>query len=105
MSENKMEKVTYESPKFEFEEMILTEKVAYTCWGYAYAWYDVDGNGKIDGNEKVNLSSLGLGKTGCQGNNAETALKEYFKNNFGVTLSAKDVSPSTQSPIITGSYS
>ena len=57
-AQNKME---YESPKFEFEEMVLTEKVADTCWGYAYAWYDADGNGSIDGGEKVDLSSLGAG--------------------------------------------
>lgn len=28
--------VEYESPKFEFEKMMLTKKVAAVCWGYPH---------------------------------------------------------------------
>jgi len=106
MLRDSMNQETYESPKFEFEEMQLTEKVAATCWGYAYAWYDADSDGVIDENgEKVDLSSLGLGTTGCQGRAAREALKNYFFNTFGVTLQDKDVSTNTDSQLIMGSNS
>lgn len=100
-------KVKYESPKFEFEEMMLTERVADTCWGYAYAWYDADSDGKIDEatGEKVNLNTLGLGSSGCQGNAARKALKDYFFGKFGVDLSDDDVSTNTKSPLVIGSNS
>ena len=98
-------KTEYESPKFEFEEMVLTEKVADTCWGYAYAWYDADRDGSSDGDEKVDLSSLGLGSNGCQGDAAREALKEYFREAFGVELSKTDVSTNTESGVVIGSYS
>lgn len=100
-----MEKMTYESPKFEFEELKLAERVADTCWGYAYAWYDADKDGSIDGDEKVNLDELGLGSSGCQGNGAREALKEYFLGKFGVNLSNEDVSTNTKSQIVIGSNS
>lgn len=100
-----MRNVRYESPKFEFQEMRLFEKVADTCWGYAYAWYDADKDGTIDGGEKVDLASIGLGSNGCQGDSARTALKEYFKNNFGVDLTDDDVSTNTKSKLIIGSNS
>lgn len=101
-AQNKME---YESPKFEFEEMVLTEKVADTCWGFAYAWYDADGDGSIDGGERVDLSSLGLGSSGCQGDIAREALKNYFQKEFSVSLSDDDVSTNTKSRVVIGSYS
>lgn len=105
MSENKMEKVTYESPKFEFEEMMLTEKVAAKCWGYAYAWYDADMDGVIDQNEKVSLSSLGLGDSGCQGGAARDALTNYFYEKFNIMLNKDDVSTNTDSTVVIGSNS
>lgn len=100
-------KVEYESPKFDFEEMMLTEKVADTCWGYAYAWYDADNDGVVDENmgEKVDLSKLGLGTSGCQGGAARDALKNYFKETFHITLSDDDVSTNTKSELVIGSNS
>lgn len=100
-----MEKLRYESPKFEFQEMRLMERVADTCWGYAYAWYDADRDGVIDGKEKVQLSDLGLNATGCQGSVAVEQLKGYFYENFGVRLSDKDVSTNTKSQVLIGSNS
>lgn len=105
MSRDMMNKGTYESPKFEFEEMQLTEKVADTCWGYAYAWYDADGDSQIDRGEKVDLKSLGLGQTGCQGDGARTKLINYFKGQFGVDLTKDDVSTNTLSKSVIKSNS
>lgn len=105
MSRDMMNKGTYESPKFEFEEMQLTEKVADTCWGYAYAWYDADKDGTIDGIEKVELNNIGLGSSGCQGQAAKDALKEYFNGHFGVSLTDTDVSTNTKSHLVIGSNS
>lgn len=107
MLKDGMNKENYESPRFDFEEMQLTEKVADTCWGYAYAWYDADKDGKIDvqDGEKVELSQLGLGDSGCQGEAAKEALKAYFFDKFGVKLSDKDVSTNTKSPLVLGSNS
>lgn len=98
-------KVEYESPKFEFEEMMLSEKVADKCWGYAYAWYDADQDGSIDGGEKVDLSYLGLGETGCQGESAREALKGYFYDTFEILLSDDAVSTNTHSTVVIGSNS
>lgn len=105
MSRDMMNKGTYESPKFEFEEMQLTEKVADTCWGFAYAWYDADKDGRIDGGEKVDLKSLGLGTTGCQGEDARTQLINYFREQFGVNLTEQEVSTNTKSKSVIGSNS
>ncbi len=100
-----MKEKEYESPKFEFEELKLSERVADTCWGYAYAWYDADGDGNIDGGEKVELQSIGLGAGGCQGNAAREALIQYFLNNFGIKLSKDDVATNTKSQTVIGSNS
>ena len=107
MLKDGMKKENYESPRFDFEEMQLTEKVADTCWGYAYAWYDADKDGEIDvqDGEKVELSQLGLGASGCQGIAAREALKAYFFDKFGVKLSNNDVSTNTKSKLVLGSNS
>lgn len=95
----------YESPKVDFQEMKLLERVADKCWGYSYAWYDADKDGVIDGGEKVQLGSLGLGANGCQGNAAESALKKYYKDNFSIDLSDNDVKVNTKSKTVIGSNS
>ncbi len=88
----------YEAPVFEFEEMKLVEDAIPTCWGYAYAW--VDGNGDGDHNdeyEMVDLKELGLGATGCHGVAAKDALYKYFTTHFpeaGIT--ADDCSTNVQ---------
>lgn len=82
-SKIRTEKTEYESPKFEFEELTLTEKVAAVCWGYSYAWYDANGDGKITGAEHIDLKALGLGQHGCHGSAARDELKKYFWNNLG----------------------
>ena len=104
MLKDGMKKENYESPRFDFEEMQLTEKVADTCWGYAYAWYDADKDGKIDvqDGEKVELSDLGLGASGCQGEAARKALMAYFNDKFGLGLTEDDVSTNTKSPLVIG---
>ena len=102
MLKDGINKENYESPRFDFEEMQLTEKVADPCWSYAYAWYDADKDGKIDvqEGEKVELSQLGLGASGCQGDGAREALQDYFFDKFGVKLSKNDVSTNTQSKLV-----
>lgn len=96
-------KHSYESPKFEFESLMLTERVADTCWGYAYAWCDVDKNGIIEGAERVKLSDLGLGENGCQGYGIGK-LYEYFTN-MGANITMDDVKTNTKSDAIFGSNS
>lgn len=99
-----MENKKYESPKVDFQQMKLLEKVADKCWGYAYAWYDADKDGSIDEGEKVKLSSIGLGTSGCQGGNAESALKDYF-NKFNANLTDDDVKVNSKSTTIIKSNS
>lgn len=96
-------KNNYESPKFEFELLMLTERVADTCWGYAYAWCDVNGNGIIEGTEKVKLSDIGLGANGCQGYGIDK-LYEYFTA-MGADITMDDVNTNTKSNAIFGSFS
>ncbi|WP_178552448.1 hypothetical protein [Frisingicoccus sp.] len=48
-----MEKKSYESPEFGFQEMRLLERVADVCWGKSHhAWYDQDGDGTMDAGEQ-----------------------------------------------------
>ena len=100
-----MENKKYESPKVDFQQMKLLERVADTCWGYAYAWYDADGNGKIEGAEKVTLSSLGLGTNGCKGSAAREELKKYYEGLGVAGLTDDDVSTNTKSKLIHGGNS
>ncbi|MGM9593102.1 MAG: hypothetical protein ACI3U8_01995 [Candidatus Onthomonas sp.] len=100
-----MNSVKYESPKFDFQELRLVERVAGKCWGYAYAWYDVDGDRQIDEREKVKLEDIGLNPNGCQGDGARTELADYFYREFGVKLSKQDVSTNTMSKSIIPSNS
>lgn len=60
---------------------------------------------KIDGKEKVDLSSLGLGVNGCQGDSARKALIDYFFQAFGVSLTKDNVATSTDSNVVFGSNS
>lgn len=98
-------KMKYESPKLTFRALTLSEHIADQCWGLAYAWYDFDKDGSIDGGEKVDLSTLGLGTSGCQGSAAQDALISYFYSTFGVTLSSDDVKVNTKSQVVIGSNS
>lgn len=97
-----MSNMSYESPKFSFQEMRLFERVADTCWGYSYAWFDSDGDGSIDEKERVKLSDLGLKDNGCQGNAARNALYDYWKNIPGVNLEklSSAVEPHNNSPYV-----
>lgn len=99
------QETNYESPKFAFEELRLMEQVADTCWGYAYAWYDADGDHTIDGREKVSLDTLGLGSRGCQGESARNALIGYYSEEFNIKLKESDVATNTKSKTVIGSNS
>ena len=100
-----MENLEYESPKVDFKKMKLIERVADTCWGYAYAWYDADKDGTIDNGEKVYLKDLGMNDNGCQGAAARESLKKYFNGKFGVSLNDSDVSTNTKSKTVIPSQS
>lgn len=100
-----MNAVRYESPKFDFQELRLVERVAKKCWGYAYAWYDADKDDTIDEKEKVRLVDIGLKPDGCQGDGAREELKNYFLQAFGVVLTDQDVSTNTKSKSIVTSNS
>lgn len=58
-----MGKNRYESPRFEFQEMRLLERVAAKCWGMGEGWVDADG---IPGGATVSISFT---TGGCQGQN------------------------------------
>lgn len=53
----------YESPKFEFQELKLFERVADQCWGTASIWLDTNGDSIIS-NIDIQLATGG----GCKGN-------------------------------------
>lgn len=53
-----MDKEKYESPKFDFQEMRLLERVADVCWGKSHkAFFDEDKDGKLDIGEKMFIVS------------------------------------------------
>lgn len=61
----------YESPKFDFQELKLFERVADTCWGTASIWLDLNGDSMITPKVDINISTTG----GCQGSWSAGALK------------------------------
>lgn len=67
-----MENERYESPRFEFHELKLVERIAEECWGTGNAWYDVDGDGVIDSTD-IHLDLNG----GCKGKESANALNEW----------------------------
>lgn len=53
----------YESPKFDFQELKLFERIANECWGTASIWLDTNGDSIIS-NIDIQLATGG----GCKGN-------------------------------------
>lgn len=89
-----MKKISYESPKFEFQEMKLTENIADTCWGYKYGWYDVDGDGVHDATEEqIHLEQWGS----C--NDVAVGLIEYLAQ-YDISVSRKEVGENSHSAIV-----
>lgn len=98
-----MKKIEYESPEFKFEELKLTERVAETCWGVKYGWYDIDGDGTIDANEQINLQGMGS----CKSVEDELAkyLNEHFSEQIGYVVTGNDVKTNTHSSYVKPIYS
>lgn len=98
-----MEKMTYESPKFEFEELKLAERVADTCWGVKYGWFDIDKDGAIDENERIRLEGMGSCKS------VENLLAQYLNDHFSSVLdrpiTGNDVKTNTHSQYVKPIYS
>lgn len=90
-----MRQLEYESPKFEFEELEVTERVADTCWGFKYGWFDIDKDGSIDENERISLEGMGS----CSA--VETLLAEYLNEHYGdmfeKPITGSDVKTNTHS--------
>lgn len=67
----------YESPRFDFQELKLFERVADTCWGTASIWLDTNGDSRIT-NVDINIATGG----GCQGSwSADTLSGEIAEFN------------------------
>lgn len=66
----------YESPKFDFQELKLFERIADECWGTASIWLDTNGDSIIS-NIDIQLATGG----GCKGNesagNINNAIREF----------------------------
>lgn len=89
-----MKNTKYESPRFGFQKMQLIENIADTCWGYHYGWFDPDGSGPKEP-VLIDLSNFGSCDSVSEG------LIDYIFENFGLSLSKKDVSPNTHSSYFT----
>lgn len=90
----------YESPKFEFQEMLLLERVADVCWGQAhYAWYDANQNGEFDeGDQQFYIQ-------GSSCNDARLDLEQKLLNAGLPFDSAKDTKENINSPLVKPIYS
>lgn len=79
----------YESPKFDFQELKLFERVADTCWGTASIWLDTNGDSIIS-NIDIQLATGG----GCKGSesalNINNAIKD-FNNMANAYNNNKDI--------------
>ena len=98
-----MEKMIYESPKFEFQELKLAERVADTCWGVKYGWFDIDKDGVIDQNERISLDGMGS----C--NAVQNLLAQYLNQHYSAvldkTITGNDVKTNTHSNYVKPIYS
>lgn len=65
----------YESPKFDFQELKLFERVADTCWGTASIWLDTNGDSIIS-NIDIQLATGG----GCKGNESAGKINNAIKD-------------------------
>lgn len=65
-----MTKMKYESPKFDFQEMKLAERVADKCWGAQYCWVDHDGDPSTPSKEWEIYKSETT--NGCEGNDPKS---------------------------------
>lgn len=86
-----MEKLEYESPRFEFQEMQLMEKVADDCWGTGSVWYDFDKSGEIEPDERLDFLQQGQGH--CKDNMNQ--LISWLKQN-GYVYKEEDVKTNVQ---------
>lgn len=92
-----MEKMRYESPEFNFQEMQLMETVADTCWGYGHGWYDVDGDGTHDETEEM----FDFGFAGGKCKKVENYLVEYINSNYeNVHITGDDVKTNSNSQLV-----
>lgn len=98
-----MKRMEYESPKFEFEELEVTERVADTCWGFKYGWFDVDQDGSIDANERISLEGMGS----CKGGERELAdyLNANYKDVLDRPVTGDDVKTNTHGTYVKPIYS
>lgn len=95
-----METLKYESPKFEFEELELVERVAAVCWGLGHAYLDVDKDGQIsDGDLQIDFGS------GCNGAAAAEAINKWFLENLGQVTHYTPNVCNTQEPGLIASQS
>lgn len=63
-------KKRYESPRMNFEEIRLFERIADVCWGTAGIWLDSNGDHSITDGVDIEISTGG----GCKGNWSADAL-------------------------------
>lgn len=73
----------YESPRFDFEELKLFERVADKCWGTASIWIDTNKDNAITAAD-IQLSTGG----GCQGNASATALNVAIADYNNMVMSS-----------------
>ncbi len=64
----------YESPRFDFEELKLFERVADECWGTASIWLDTNNDSIITGAD-IQLTTGG----GCKGNESAGHINDAIK--------------------------
>lgn len=89
-----MKNLEYESPRFDFQELKLMERVADTCWGFHYGWYDADGDGVHDSNETIKLDNFGSCKS------VEDGLVKYIYDTYGQVIKSDDVKTNTKSELV-----
>lgn len=86
----------YESPRFEFQEMQLLERIAAQCWSNnpIKGWLDMETppNGKYDVGEIV----FNVDPGNC-GQNVATVIQDWFAANHGIAVDVSDVTSNTDS--------
>lgn len=89
----------YESPEFEFQEMKLVERVADTCWGFGYGWFDIDKDGVHDPTEEIiRFEEITNGSGKC--NAVADALVGHLKSRYRMQIARDEVKENSNSKLV-----
>lgn len=76
----------YEAPTFAFVGMKLSERIADTCFGLGYIYWDVTGNGQTSDDIRIEFENGCNGQKAADALNAELLARGYTGPLYGANV-------------------